>query len=94
MAASMSAEQVLDEILDEERSTGEESVGQRLRNGICSALTEGEVDKDLFSSACTRVLEPLYHLCGTDVQSTFGRGARLLTANIYGSTILKDEARL
>ena len=44
--------------------------------------------------ACTRVLQPLYHLCGTDVQSRFGCGARLLTANVYGRTILKDEARL
>ena len=53
----MSAEQVLEEILDEERSTGEESVGQRLKNGKCSVLIEGEVDKDLFLSACTRVLD-------------------------------------
>lgn len=90
----MSAEQVLEQILEEERSNGEESVRERLRNGICSALIEGEIDKDFFLSSCTRVLEPLYHLCGTDVQSRFGRGARLLTVNVYGSTILKDEARL
>ena len=28
------------------------------------------------------------------MQSRFGRGPRLPTANVYGSTILKDEARL
>lgn len=43
MAALMSAKQVPEEILDEKRSTGEESIAERLRNGICSALIEGEV---------------------------------------------------
>ena len=37
MAASMSAEQVLEQILDKDRSTAEESVAERLKSGVCSA---------------------------------------------------------
>jgi hypothetical protein len=62
MAVSMSAEQVVEQMFDEsegEENSGEVNVGERLKQGLSSALIDGEVDKELFLSSCAHILEPL-----------------------------------
>ena len=97
VVASMSAEQVLEQIFEEneEESVEEVNIGERLKTGICSALKDGEVDKELFVSSCIHILEPLYDLWRIEVQEAYDRAARVLaTHSVPASKILKDEASL
>ena len=44
-------------------------LGEKLKQGLGSALIDGEVDKKLFLSSCN--LEPLYELCRVEREKVY-----------------------
>jgi hypothetical protein len=64
MAASLSVEQVLEQICEkgeeEEAPDKEKGIVERFKVGFCSAVKDGEVDTALFVSSCTRIVESFY----------------------------------
>ena len=98
MAASMSAEQILEQIFESDDELPEElSVAERLKSGLCSALKDGEVDKNVFLSFCTPALETFYNLSRIASEATDGHSKAervLATHRVSTSTVLKELSRL